>query len=176
MKILANAVDNALRNHFFVCDTTEFLESFLPVPQTCVHEVFERLCKNSVYKDGRWARLPYSDSVGEDENYMPFIDIANSISDAAKTSSGFTSEGRVNGVWVNRQSNSSKSRHLDTADIRPDSIYVASNDAIEKLDRIIAQAREELDTADVSAKDKRKSKPHATADNSEKRGEKEVRC
>jgi hypothetical protein len=169
-----DAVNKDLRNHFFVCDTTEFLDCVLPVPQTCVEKVFKKLCKDSVYKDGRWAHMPVSDSVAEEKHYKPFIDIANAISEAVKASLGLASEGRVNGVWVDRHSKSPKSPDEDAADTRPDCLHVTSNDIIEQLDIAIAEAQEKLRKAGTSAKDKKTAE--ATVDKSEKKREREVRC
>ncbi|KAF8224552.1 hypothetical protein L208DRAFT_1410050 [Tricholoma matsutake] len=94
---------------FLVCDTTEFLDNVLPVPKSCVNEVFKKLRKDCIYQSGRWVRIPVSDSVREDKCCKPFIDIANAISDAVKASAVFTGGRHVNGVWVDRHKKSPKS-------------------------------------------------------------------
>jgi hypothetical protein len=169
-----DAVNKDLRNHFFVCDTAEFLDSVLPVPQTWVEKVFKKLCKDSIYEGGRWACMPVSDSVAEENHYKPFIDIAKAISDAVKAISGLTSEGRVNGIWVDRHSKSPKSPDEDAAETRPDCLHVTSNTIIKQLDIEIAQAKVKLSKAGTSAEDKKTAE--ATVDKSEKRREREVRC
>jgi hypothetical protein len=134
-------------NHFLVCDTTEFLDNVLPVPKSCVDEVLKKLRKDFIYKNERWARMPASDTVGEDKHYKPFINIANAISDAVKAIAGFTGDRRVNGIWVDRHSKSPKSPYEDAVNTRPGCINATSSAVIEELDDAIALARQERDKA-----------------------------
>lgn len=155
-KSYASDMDKAvyidLSNHFLISDTAEFLEKLLPVSESCVDTILKVLTKKSVYKDGRWAKMPASNNAKEDEIYKPFVEIANAISDQVATT-GMGAQGRVNGVWVDRHSKSPKSPDEDAAKICPDCLYVSSSAAIEEAEQMIAQARNKLNQPGISAKD-----------------------
>jgi hypothetical protein len=164
-------VNRDLRNHFPTCDTAEFLKKILPVSESCVETILKALTRKSLYKDGRWAKMPASNNAREEEFYGPFNEIANAISDEAATT-GMGAQGRVNGVWVDRHSASPKSLDEDASKICPDCLYV-SIAAIQEAERIIDQARDQLNQPGVSLTDEEKAR--SAIGKTEKRRLKEVR-
>lgn len=166
------AANRDLRNHFLICDTAEFLTRILPVSESCVETILKALTRKSLYKDGRWAKMPASNKAREEEfSDEPFIEIANAISDEAATT-GMGAQGRVSGVWVDRHITSPKSPDENASKKCPNCLYVSSA-AIHEAEQIIAQVQDQLNQPGVLLIDENRAQ--TVTDKTEQRRLKEVR-
>ncbi|KAF9008179.1 hypothetical protein BDZ89DRAFT_1079105 [Hymenopellis radicata] len=115
-------VDANFAKHCRVADTNEFLEKLLPVPDSIIQIVLQKLT-GSHYDGERWKDFPSGEAAGKKKAlYAPFIKVANAIRTAIEEAEG-AANNDLRGVatWVNYHSQIPDSSNSDAAiPVRPD--------------------------------------------------------
>ncbi|KAF8518660.1 hypothetical protein BU17DRAFT_66290 [Hysterangium stoloniferum] len=142
--VLEAAIRNLCRS-FRVEETNEFLCKLMPLSEDQINIIYDDLVEKGLYdaKVKRWKNISRSSTCsGEDDMYLPFVEIANAINDCAE----FKVWTEVKGRWHNIHSRRPKSKGITAPSIRPNSVFASKNSNIitlqKKIDELKATQKE----------------------------------
>lgn len=139
---VASMVAAELRGNCHIADSDLFLTSILPLPQTWIDGVYDKVVADGTYTQGSWTSLPQEERK-ECDLYVPFANVANAIN---KACAAIHLPTHVNNYWVDRHSTSPKSRDGDAAAIRPDIVSVLGEaEALEGWEKEMESLKESID-------------------------------
>ncbi|KAF8518112.1 hypothetical protein BU17DRAFT_48989 [Hysterangium stoloniferum] len=144
----SHVLEAAIRNlccSFRVEETNKFLCKLMPLSEDQINIIYDDLVEKGLYdaKVKRWKNISRSSTCsGEDDMYLPFVEIANAINDCAE----FKVWTEVKGRWHNIHSRPPKSKGITAPLIRPDSVFASKNSNIitlqKKIDELKATQKE----------------------------------
>ena len=91
-----------LRHNTQVTDTDAFLSKILPVSESNIDVLFDKLKGDGAYKDGKWADFPNAARPLEKEFYGPFVGAANAVTEACRSLAyaPVNDAQPVDGAWI----------------------------------------------------------------------------